>query len=116
MAYRLRYADIQAEAPLDAKAKEREILQRTIELLRAAKEPDADPLLVVEATHFTSRVWSAFLTDLAGPDNQLAPEIRASLISIGIWILKEIDANRANDAASFSEIISITEIIRDGLQ
>ena len=116
MAYRLRYADIQAEAPLDAKAREREILQRAIELLRAAKGPGADPLLAVEAAHFTSRIWTAFLADLAGPDNQLAPEIRAGLISIGIWILKEIDTNRANDTASFEEIISITEIIRDGLQ
>lgn len=115
MVYRLQYADIQEEAPTTAKMREREILQRSIDLLRQAGSAEAMPFASTEAIHFTARVWTAFLEDLAKPDNQLPKEARASLISIGIWILKELDAIRSGTSTAYSDIIEITEIIRDGL-
>jgi flagellar biosynthesis activator protein FlaF len=116
LVYRLQYASIQEDAPLDAKAREREVLQRSIDLMTAATSPGATPFAATEAVHFTTRVWTAFLTDLAKPDNQLPKEARAGLISIGIWILKELDAIRMGSSSAFDDLIDISEIIRDGLQ
>ncbi len=116
MVYRLQYASIQEEAPLDAKAREREVLQRSIDLMKAAGAPGASPFAATEAVHFTTRVWTALLTDLAKPDNQLPKDARAGLISIGIWILKELDAIRQGNSSAYDDVIDISEIIRDGLQ
>lgn len=116
MAFRSKYEDIIADAPSEAKAKEREILQKSADLLRAASEPDGDPLLAIEALHFTSRIWTVFLSDLAKPDNQLPVQTRASLISIGIAILKEVDLNRSEGSRKFNDIVELTEIIMDGLK
>ena len=116
MVYRLRYTDVQAEAPLNAKANEREILKRSIDLLKDAAEPNSDPLVAVEAIHFSTRVWTALLSDLANSDNLLPDEVRSGLISIGIWILKELEEIRQGRSNSYGEIIVITETIRDGLR
>lgn len=95
--------------------REREVLQKSIDLLRSAEAPDAPPFASAEAILYTSRVWTTFLSDLAKPDNQLPKEVRANLISIGIWILKQLDAIRAGEKAAYRDVIEISEIIRDGL-
>ena len=115
MVYRFQYANIQEDAPVNAKMREREVLQRSIDLLRIAEAPGASPSASAEAVHYTARVWTAFLEDLAKPDNQLPNEIRANLISIGIWILKQLDAIRAGEVSAYRDVVEITEIIRDGL-
>lgn len=115
MVYRLHYADIQEEATDTAKLREREVLQRSIDLLRQAGSEQAMPFASIEAIHFTARVWTVFLEDLAKPDNQLPKEARASLISIGIWILKELDAIHSGSSTAYGDIVEISEIIRDGL-
>ena len=45
-----------------------------------------------------------------------AAEIRANLISIAIWILKECDRIRKRESDNFQGIIDVTTIIRDGLK
>jgi flagellar biosynthesis activator protein FlaF len=113
--YRLNYADIQADAPLGAKTREREILQKSIDLLQGARNENSSALISIEAIHFTSKVWTIFLEDLAKKENELPRETRAALISIGIWILKELDQVRLGDRNSIENIIEISEIIKDGL-
>ena len=66
--------------------------------------------------HFTNRIWTYLLNDLADPENSLPDDLRASLISIGIWILRETDAVRLGDSDAIGEIKDITTIIRDGLK
>jgi flagellar protein FlaF len=114
--YRLQYANIQADDTTDAKARERQVLQRSIDLFTLAGAPDSRPFVVNDAVHFTTRIWTAFLEDLAKPDNQLPKEARAGLISIGIWILREMDAIRLGTLSTYDDIIEISELIRDGLQ
>ncbi|MEM8748824.1 MAG: flagellar biosynthesis regulator FlaF [Pseudomonadota bacterium] len=113
--YQLHYADIQQDAVLDAKTREREIIGRSIALLEAASDPSASRFAVVEATHFTQRVWSAFLNDLAQDDNQLPGELKASLISIGIWVLKENERIRQNESSDFEGIIDVSRTILNGI-
>jgi flagellar protein FlaF len=46
----------------------------------------------------------------------LDEELRANLISIGIWIIKESERIRHRESENFQGIIDITTMIRDGLK
>jgi flagellar biosynthesis activator protein FlaF len=113
--YKISYADVQADSQADSKEREREIMDRSIELLSDARAKGAGTFAAVEAVHYTVRIWTAFLEDLARDDNQLTKELRANLISIGIWILRECDAIRQGQTKSFDRLIEISQIIRGGL-
>ncbi len=110
------YEDIRTDSQLDAKAREREIIQRSIDLLCKARDEGVDSIATVEALQFTVRVWTVFLDDLAGEENQLPQELRANLISIGIWILRQAEAIRQGESYDFDGIIDISEIIKDGIR
>jgi len=56
------------------------------------------------------------MDDLANPENELPETLRAGLISIGIWMIKEIELIRSGKAKDLTAMIEITEIIRDGLK
>ena len=56
------------------------------------------------------------MDDLANPENELPEALRAGLISIGIWMVKEIELIRSGKASDLRAMIEITEIIRDGLK
>ena len=113
--YQLQYADIQEDAVVDARTRERQLLTRSIELLGKARDNPQDAMATIEATHFTRRLWTALLEDLAQPDNQLSKEIRAGLISVGIWILKETEKIRQRESDDFDGVIEITETIMEGI-
>jgi flagellar biosynthesis activator protein FlaF len=61
------------------------------------------------------RLWSVFLDDLNSPENGLPDALRAGIISIGIWVNKEIDRIRSGATHDLSPLIEINQIIRDGL-
>ncbi len=112
----LRYAEIQEDSPTDQRDRERELFDRSVELLTKALEDGVKSFACVEAVHFTIRLWTTLLDDLAAPDNALPKELRASLISIGIWVLRESDAIRKGESENISGVLDITKIIRDGLK
>ncbi|MCQ2005322.1 flagellar biosynthesis regulator FlaF [Rhizobium sp. NRK18] len=114
--YQFSYAEIMEDGVADAKDRERQVLTRSIELLRAAKAAGGYNRDAIEALFYTRRVWIRFIEDLKQPENQLNQELRANLISIAIWILKECDRIRKRETDNFQGIIDVTTIIRDGLQ
>jgi flagellar biosynthesis activator protein FlaF len=113
--YQIRYADIQSDSLADARERERIVLDRSIALLTKAEEEGGASFAAVEALHYTVRVWTALLEDLSRDDNLLPEEQKASLISIGIWMLREADAIRNDASMSFDAMIDISRIIRGGL-
>jgi flagellar biosynthesis activator protein FlaF len=113
--YKISYADVQADSLADSRERERGIMDRSIELLCDARVKGMDTFAAVEAIHYTARTWTAFLEDLARNDNHLPQELRANLISIGIWILRECDAIRRGETKTFDSLIDISHIIRGGL-
>jgi flagellar biosynthesis activator protein FlaF len=114
--YQFSYAEIMEDGVADAKERERQALDRSIELLIAARDEAGYSRATVEAVFYTRRVWIRFIEDLRQPDNELATELRADLISIAIWILKECEKIRKRQSANFQGIIDVTTIIRDGLK
>lgn len=114
--YQFSYAEIQTDSVADARDREKQVLTRSIELLVEAREVGAGSIKAVEAITFLNRVWSTFIEDLGSPENELPKELRANLISIGLWLLREAEEVRHRRSENFDGLIEVSQIIRDGLQ
>ena len=115
--YQFSYAEIMEEGVAVSKDRERQVLDRSIALLQAAQAASGNHgKEAIEAIYYTRRVWIRFIEDLGNPENQLEDELRANLISIAIWILKEIEKIRKRESSNFQGIIDITTIIKDGIK
>ncbi|MEX0346147.1 MAG: flagellar biosynthesis regulator FlaF [Rhizobiaceae bacterium] len=114
--FQIRYAEIEDDSLADAKERERMLIQRSIDLMAVAREDGTNSFAASEAILFVVRLWSSFLEDLGQSNNELPDQLRASLISIGIWILKEAEAIRQQESDNFDGLIEISEIIRDGIR
>ncbi|MGE0211640.1 MAG: flagellar biosynthesis regulator FlaF, partial [Parvibaculaceae bacterium] len=104
------------EAATGSRARERDAKDRAITLLEEAEREGLRSVKGVEALLYTRRLWAIMLEDLARTDNDLPRELRANLISIGFWILKEAERVRNGEIQSVRTMIEITSIIRDGLK
>ena len=114
--YQFSYAEVMQDSVADAKERERQVLDRSISLLAAARDVEKYSKEAIEALFYTRRVWVSFVEDLKSPENQLDIELRANLISIATWILKECDLIRKRQSSNYQGIIDVTTIIRDGLK
>lgn len=114
--YQFSYAEVQQDDIAEAKDRERQLLDRSIELLLAAKGNGAQSSAGLHALFLTRRIWTRFIEDLGSSDNELDTELRANLISVGIWILKECERIREGKSDNFEGVAEISGIIRDGLK
>jgi len=114
--YQFSYAEIMEDGVADARNRERQALERSIELLAAARDESGYSKATIEAVYYTRRVWIRFIEDLQQPENELGAELRANLISIAIWILKECERIRKRESTNFQGIIDVTTIIKDGIK
>ncbi len=114
--YQFSYADIQTDSVADAKDREKQLLSRSIDMLSAAQHQGASSQQAVEAIHFMTRVWTSFVEDLGSEENALPTDLRANLISIGLWVLREGEEVRQGRSENFEGLIEVSQIIRDGIQ
>lgn len=114
--YQFSYSEVQTDSLADAKDREQQVLSRSIDLLIAARERGVQSQEAVEAIHFMIRVWTAFIQDLGNPENELPKELRANLISIGLWLMHEGEEVRQGRSQNFDGLIEVSQIIRDGIQ
>ena len=114
--YQFSYADIQTDSVADAKDRERQLLSRSIDLLTTARQRGRQSTEAIEAIQFMNRVWTSFIEDLGSAENQLPVELRANLISIGLWLLREAEEVRQGRSDNFEGLIEVSQIIRDGIQ
>lgn len=114
--YHFSYGEIVDDASSSSRERERMALDRSIELLRSADEQGPHSKAALEALLYVRRLWSLLLEDLARPGNDLPEKLRADLISIGFWIMKEADLVRDRSARNLKGLIDISSIIRDGLK
>lgn len=109
------YAEELEESSEGSKEREREVIQRSIRLLNIARDKGYRSREAIDALYYLDRLWGLLLDDLAHEGNRLPKELRASLISIGIWILREVEGIRNGNSNNFDGLIDISETIRDGL-
>ena len=114
--YEFAYNEAVEDSHQTMRVRERAAMDKVIGMLRAAQEKGPLSRERVEALFYLRRLWAIFLDDLDDPNNELPDQLRAGIISIGIWMMKEIDRVRARVTDDLAPMIEINEIIRDGLK
>lgn len=110
------YFDILTDSPTEARAREYEAIQHSIELMKAAEAAGIRSREAIVALNYIRGLWTILLEDLASPENALPSVLRAQLISIGLSILRQSDEIRMEHVQSFSGLIEISQLIGDGLK
>ena len=113
--YKRVYEEVAEETSERIRADEVRALDHSIKLMTAAQSKGAGTRESVEAMFFVSRLWGVLLQDLASNDNGLPAELRAKIISIGIWALKYTEEFRRGLKKDFQPLIEISSIILQGL-
>jgi flagellar biosynthesis activator protein FlaF len=91
-------------------------IEHSIDLMKKARESRMAARDVIEAIFFINRLWGVLLEDLASRENALSDELRAKLISIGIWMLRTAEDIRQYKVKDFDALISISQTIAIGLK
>ncbi|WP_045834921.1 flagellar biosynthesis regulator FlaF [Hyphomicrobium sp. 99] len=113
--YKFSYEETMSESSSRQRENERLAIEQSVALLKSAEKAGPQSREAIDAIFFLNRLWSFFLDDLAKPENGLPDEIRASLISIGIWMLKEADAISKGNSKNFAGLIDVSNVIAEGL-
>lgn len=105
-------ASQRAEQPRD---QEYRLFAEVTRALMAAEASELDDLKTrIDALDWNRRVWSALATDCSSPSNTLPNTVRASIISLSIFVSKHTSAvmRREDD---FDTLIDINKMIMQGL-
>ena len=94
----------------DLRAQEADIFHQAIGGLRAAR--DAGPIQRVRALADNRRLWMVVVDLVRDPGNRLPEGLRAAIVSVGLAVHREMDA----DQPDFTFLISINENIAAGLR
>lgn len=114
--YNNQYAEQQSDSSADARELERKAIERSILLLKEARAKGSKSREAIDALYYLDRLWSMLLDDLASEENRLPKELRANLISIGIWILRQVECLRNERLTDFDGLIDVSETICLGLE
>ena len=113
--YQSFYREVLEDDPGLLRSHERAALLRSIQLLEKAEKAGVQSREAVEALLFMQRLWQFFLEQLASPENQLPPKLRADLISVGIGLLRQAEAIRLGQSRDFASLREISQTIANGL-
>lgn len=114
--YKFYYNEVLDESPKTARENERTALERSIDLLQQAERVGAGSREAVEAIFFVRRLWGIFIEDLAKPENGLPEKLRADLVSIGLWVMRETEEIRQGRSKNFTGLIDVSRTISEGLR
>lgn len=102
----------QTEAPRDAEY--RLFGQVTRALMDAEALPADDFVGRMDALDWNRRLWSALASDCSAPGNQLAPALRAQIISLSLWVNRHTSAVMRREE-EIEPLIEINRIMMQGL-
>lgn len=68
-----------------------------------------------QALFQNQRLWSTLMADLGTKENALPDELKAQLLSLGIWVLKHTMAVIAGEARA-QDLIDVNRIVLKGLK
>jgi flagellar protein FlaF len=89
------------------------------EVTRALMEAsEADPLdfaTRIKALDWNRRLWSALASDCSVDGNGLPPQLRASIISLSLWVARHSSAVMRREE-TFEPLIDVNRMIMQGLR
>lgn len=86
----------------------------TGELMRVQAEGRTNLAKFAEAIDRNRRMWSAFAVDCSGEGNELPKELRASIMSLSMWVSR-YSSEVIQEGADISELIEINKNVMQGL-
>ena len=80
---------------------------------------DAEPLEAldprrIDALDWNRRLWSALATDCADPQNVLPQALRASIISLSLWVSRHTSAVMRREE-EIGDLVDVNRLIMQGL-
>ncbi len=114
--YKRIYDEVAEETSDSIRRNEVSAMAHSIKLMTIAQTSGIETKEAIEAMFFTSRLWTVFLEDLVLESNRLPKELKAKIISIGIWALKYLEALRHRQKKDFKPLIEVSQTILNGLQ
>ncbi len=114
--YRFSYAEVVEDSPKECRQREYEVFERAIGLLKAAEGFPSRSREMSDALEFLQRLWTAFVKELAHPDNELPDKLKAQLISIGFWVMGETGRIALGEHNNLTALIDINTMIQEGLK
>lgn len=109
------YGTVVDDSGYEARSRERQALSLGIDRLERIQGGAFSFEDLVESLLYVRRLWTIFIEDLAHPDNGLPDKLRADIISIGLWVVKEADRLREQRSNDVVQLIEINRLIRDAL-
>lgn len=113
--YTLSYKNVIEEDFKAARKNESIAFDKVIELLENGKIAGLQSSETELALDRVRDLWKFFVDDLVNPDNQLPNNTKGTLISIGLWVMREVDKIRYKESEDIDSIIAVNRLIRDGL-
>ncbi|MEK9278438.1 MULTISPECIES: flagellar biosynthesis regulator FlaF [unclassified Bradyrhizobium] len=110
------YEAVVEDSGHEARGRERQALSLGIDRLERIQKGRFSIEELVQSLLYVRRLWTIFIEDLSHPDNGLPDKLRADIISIGIWVVKEADRLREEKSNDVMQLIEINRLIRDALQ
>lgn len=105
-------AATRAEAPKDIEY--RLFGQVTRALMTASEAPKTDYATRMDALDWNRRLWSTLALDCSSEGNQLPPQVRASIISLSLWVSRHSSVvMRGED--DFEALIDVNRIMMQAL-
>lgn len=114
--YKHSYAEQFEENAGDCRQRERIALERSIELINQGIEKGTESKECYEGLTTLIELWHLLISDLISPYNDLPDVLRADLISVGFWIVKEADLIRTKKSDNINGLIEICTSISNGLK
>ena len=102
----------QAEAPKQTEYRLFGLVTRA--LMEAAAKDESDFSGRMRALHWNRRLWTTLAGDCANPGNSLPMELRASIISLSLWVDKHTSSVMRHEEA-IEPLIDVNRIIMQGL-
>ncbi len=88
---------------------EAEVFRRAVAALRNGR--GGNPVVQVRALADNARLWTTVIDLMRDPENALPAELRASIVSVGMAVQREMQ----RDAPDFDFLIGVNEDIAAGL-
>ena len=113
--YQSTYLEVSNESGRSERDNETVAFEKALDLLYAAQKHGAGSMQAIEAQFFVHRLWVFFLEDLTKQENSFDDLLKADIISIGIWVLREIERLRQGESKDFNDLIEVSKMLKQGL-
>ena len=109
------YEMVVEDSGREARTRERRALSLGVDRLERLQRGVLSREDMIESLLYVRRLWVVFIEDLAHPENGLPEKLRADIISIGLWVVRETDRLLDEGSNDVMQLIEINRLIRDAL-